>query len=72
MPKTEARIKLVGEDGNAFSILGRAQQAMRRAKVDKEVIKEYMDEAQSGDYNHLLATTMNYLICDEPDEGADY
>ena len=72
MPKTEARMNLVGEDGNAFSILGRAQQAMRRAKVDKEIIDEYMKEAQSGDYDHLLVTTMNYLICDEGDEEGEY
>jgi len=74
MPRTEARMNLVGEDGNAFSILGRAQQAMRQAKVPKKIQDEYMKEAQSGDYNHLLATTMDYLICDEEEdyEEEDY
>jgi len=57
-------VKLVGEDGNAFSILGRVQGAMRRAKVPKDEIKAFQKEATSGDYDHLLATVMKWVDVD--------
>ena len=57
----EVEVALVGEDGNAFSILGRVQKAMRRAGVPAGEIDAYLDEATSGDYDHLLATTMEYV-----------
>ena len=52
------RVRLVGEDGNAFSILGRVQGAMRRAGVSQEDRDAFMAEATSGDYDHLLRTVM--------------
>lgn len=52
------KLRLVGEDGNAFAILGRLQRALRRAEVPADEIKAVMDEAMSGDYDHLLATVM--------------
>jgi hypothetical protein len=67
----QVKVELVGQDGNAFFILGRVQGAMKRAGLSKEQIKEYMDEATSGDYNHLLATTMKFVSCDEYDEDQD-
>ena len=57
------RVKLVGEDGNAFFILGRIQGAARKAGLTPEQIKEFMTEATSGDYDHLLATCMKYFDC---------
>jgi hypothetical protein len=62
MSITKVKVKLTGEDGNAFNILGRVQSAMRKAKVDQSIIDEYIKEATSGDYNHLLATTLKYVI----------
>jgi hypothetical protein len=58
---TGIKVKLVGEDGNAFAILGKVTKEMRRAKVSQEVIDAYMKEAMSGDYDHLLQTTMKYV-----------
>lgn len=58
---TGLKVKLVGNDGNAFSILGMVQREMRKARVDQDIINQYMSEAMSGDYNHLLATTMKYV-----------
>lgn len=52
------RVKLVGEDGNAFAIMGRVANALKRAGYSQEEIKRYIDEATAGDYNHLLAVTM--------------
>jgi len=60
-PETKPTVKLVGEDGNAFSILGRVKQALRRAGGDKEYIDRYLKEATSGDYDHLLVVSMGYV-----------
>lgn len=52
-------VRLLGEDGNAFAILGAVKRQMRRAKISQEEIDAYVAEATSGDYNHLLRVTMN-------------
>jgi hypothetical protein len=54
-------VQLVGEDGNAFSILGRVTQAMRRADVPKAERDAFVEEATSGDYDNLLATCMRWV-----------
>jgi hypothetical protein len=54
-------VKLVGEDGNAFSIMGRVKKALRRAGADQEYIEKYLSEATSGDYDHLLVVSMEYV-----------
>jgi hypothetical protein len=64
-------IELVGQDGNAFSILGRLQGVLRRGGVPKDEIDAVMAEAQSGDYNHLLVTVMNTVEVDPYDEDED-
>lgn len=55
------KVKLVGEDGNAFAIMGRVSSAMRKAKLTPEQIKEYTQKARSGDYDNLLRVTMQYV-----------
>lgn len=55
------QVKLIGEDGNAFAVLGRVKQALRKAGVSKAERDEFIAEATSGDYNHLLATVMNWV-----------
>lgn len=52
-------VKLVGEDDNAFAILGKVQQAMRRAKIAKSGIDAYIEQAMQADYDHLPRLTMN-------------
>jgi len=55
------KVKLVGEDGNAFAILGRVMKAMKVAGLPKEVVDAYYAEATSGDYDHLLQTTLRWV-----------
>ena len=62
------KVKLVGEDGNAMSIIGRCRTAMRRAGLSRELQTEFSDEATSGDYNNVLATCMKWFDCDGEDE----
>ena len=57
----QIRVKLVGEDGNAFAILGKVQKALRKGGVAKVEIDKYLEEATSGDYDHLLTTTMEWV-----------
>ena len=61
LEQTGIRVKLIGEDGNAFYILGKVQSALRRGGKGKEFIDNFMKEATSGDYNHLLATVMEVV-----------
>jgi hypothetical protein len=62
--KSKPHLKLVGEDGNAFFILGRAQRTARNAGWSKEKIDEMMKKAQSGNYDHLLQVMMEYFDVD--------
>ena len=55
----EIDVQLSGEDGNAFAIMAAVSRAMRRGGCSKEDIDTYTCEAMSGDYDHLLQTTMN-------------
>lgn len=57
----DVTVELVGETGNAFNILGKVSKAMRRADVPKAEIDEFMAEATSGDYDHLLQTCMKWV-----------
>jgi len=54
-------VELIGQDGNAFAIMGKVAGAMRKAGASKEEIKKYQTEAMSGDYDNLLRITMNYV-----------
>ena len=55
------KLKLVGENGNAFAILGKAFKVARQAGWTKEQIEEFKSKATSGDYNNLLAVCMEYF-----------
>jgi hypothetical protein len=61
MKYPEIEVDLIGEDGNAFAILGRVRSAMIKAGLEDVEIEKFMDEATDGDYNHLLVTTMNWV-----------
>lgn len=57
-------VELIGEDGNAFSILGRVKGALKRAGNNSEVVDSYLEQAMSGDYDHLLAVTLAFVDYD--------
>jgi hypothetical protein len=57
-------VQLVGQDGNAFMVLGLCQRAAQKGGLSKAEIDEFMTEAKSGDYNHLLATCMAWFDID--------
>ncbi len=62
MPKyPNIKVQLVGQDGNAFAILGNCLAAMRRAELPQEERDKFQKEATSGDYDHLLITCMEWF-----------
>lgn len=61
MPKYQVEVQLVGEDGNAFAIMGRVKTALKKAGASDEEISQYFSEATSGDYDNLLRVTMNWV-----------
>lgn len=62
MSKTGISLKLVGEDGNAFAILGRARAALRSNGRASD-IEKFTSEATSGDYVHLLVVCCEWFDC---------
>ena len=57
----EVEVELVGQDGNAFYIIGTVKKALLRHGLSEEEAKVYTEEAMSGDYNHVLSTTMQWV-----------
>lgn len=53
-------VKLIDENGNAFVIMGKVCAALRKTGM-ADKIKEYQEKATSGDYEHLLQVTMEYV-----------
>ena len=53
-----ARYSLVGQDGNAFALMGYTARALRNEGL-ASLCDEMYQKAKSGDYNHLIA------VCDE-------
>lgn len=56
----EVEVQLTGTDGNAFAVLAAVSSALRRGGYRDEV-DEFMAEAMSGDYDHLLATATRWV-----------
>lgn len=64
MPKyPHVKVRLTGQDGNAFAILGRVIQALRRAlpQIPQSEIERFQTEAMAGDYDHMLQTCMRWV-----------
>ena len=65
-------VKMVGEDGNAFAIIGRVSKALKRAGY-RDKVKEWQAAAMKCEsYNHLLNLVFDYADVDaEEDVEAD-
>lgn len=64
-PPKYVELRLVGLDGNAFSLLGAFQRAARRQGWNSEDIQKVLEEAKSSDYDHLLFTLTSH--CNDPE-----
>lgn len=67
--KNKKEYSLIGVDGNAFSIMGYVRRAMKETGFTREEIEAYTKNATSGDYNHLLAVSIDMIDkCNEKGE----
>jgi hypothetical protein len=58
----QVKLRLIGIDGNAFSVLGAFRRQAKKENWTSEEIDAVCDEAQTGNYAHLLVTIMKYCI----------
>lgn len=61
----KATLKLVGLDGNAFSLMAAFREQAMRESWTKQEIAEVIKECMSGDYDNLLCTLSSR--CKDPD-----
>ena len=54
-------IDLDGSQGNAFVLLGTAQQILKNSRMDKDTTEMVLDEMKSGDYVNLIKTFDKYF-----------
>jgi len=54
-------VKLSGQDGNAFNILGIVIKALRDDGYNEIQIGGYIQEAIKGDFDHLLNVTTKWV-----------
>jgi hypothetical protein len=54
-------VRLSGQDGNPAFIIGRVMRILRRGGVPEAKISEFVAEAKSGDYDHVLQTVMRWV-----------
>jgi len=61
MPKTNVTVKLVGEDGNVFNIIGKVGRELKRAGFEDEA-KQFQAEAfQCKSYDEVLKLVFKYV-----------
>lgn len=61
MPRFDITVKLVGTDGNAYALLGKVRAGLQKAGASADEVKLFLEEAMSGDYNHLLRTCTEWV-----------
>ena len=64
-----AKGSLVGQDGNAFYLMGYFSRQARKSGWSQKEIDLVLAEAKADDYNHLLCTLDSYL---EPEDEEDF
>lgn len=60
-PNITVALDMEGPDGNALMIIGETQKAMRKNGISPDEIAQYRDEAMSGSYDELIATTKSWI-----------
>ena len=55
------KYNLVGIDGNAYSIMGYVTNAMKEEGFSKAERDEYLRDAMSSNYDHLLYVSIDYI-----------
>ena len=53
------KVTLIGQNGNAFVVMGLCAKAWRRAGNDPDEWEKIQTDMMSGDYDHLLCVAMD-------------
>jgi hypothetical protein len=59
--RKKPRVKLVGQDGNAWNLMGLCRNAWKKAGLPEAEWVAIRTEMMSGDYDHLLATACKHF-----------
>lgn len=54
-------VKLLGEDGNVFNLIGKTSQALKAAGIPSQEIRDFQTEVTSGTYNDAIATITRWV-----------
>ena len=54
-------VDVTPNDGNVFSVMGATIKALRREGCTPQEIADYTKDVTSGDYNHALQVTMQWV-----------
>lgn len=66
-PARTINFNLIGQDGNAFVLLGGWQRQARREGWSNKDINKVVNNATSGDYNNLLSVLSAHCSMDSED-----
>lgn len=66
-PAKTVEFNMIGQDGNAFVLLGGWRRQARREGWSNEDINKVVNKATSGDYNNLLSTLSAHCNMDPED-----
>lgn len=55
------KVKLIGTDGNVFSLAGKCGTALRKARLHTEADQMYSEISNSESYSEALSIMMNYV-----------
>ena len=58
---SKPELKLIGEDGNVFAIMGKAIRVAKKESWPQEKIDKFLDEMKSGDYDNALRVVQDYF-----------
>lgn len=58
---TKPKMKLVGTDSNAYSIIAKTVRTLRKAGIPSSIIEDYRIKSTTGDYDNLICVTMQYI-----------
>lgn len=57
----EITVNLIGQDGNAFAVIGAVNKGLRDGGCSLEECEQFRKEAMSADYMNLLATCARWV-----------
>ena len=58
----EVKLNLIGLDSNAFVLLGAFRKAAIRQGYSEESVDKVIEDAKSGDYDHLLSVLLENTV----------